>query len=723
MVVGNRRVLKKKTVLLWISGVTAAVVAAGAIFFAVSAINRAGMFAQEIDGECAPLVVLAFRGSGEQNLTPGAATNAGAPYRYGDTNLVTNGWEGITLDGLFEELSETTHEGFRGDSIPVVPIGPAGGEEPFGYDAIDAVLEASSIESALTFSNSRLLYSATRGAEAATHLIHDYLLNSEGCPIAPKFVIVGYSQGAMAARHTAELNPESVLGVLNIGDPYQMPEALGVRSEGAKGIGIIRWKADEIQRGLLDAYYSAFDFTSSICHGGDPICEFSPVEGLWKLATGAYAEHMDYYTDAYPGEAEEDAQAIAKLAHEQWLLAQAAAKAGKSVQWSDDPNENPGLRGVSLSFAGTPTLFSALSPGLIGRDTSFDFDLDGDGEFETPSNDGIAWATFDDDGPRTVGVRVTDNDTGDTEESTTPITVAPHADGEIPLEEPRKTTVRETSNPDEPETSQPTTSQPSTQPSTPPVLAPITPIERAVPPAPAPQPPAPAPTPDPEPEEPGDSGDPGDEDPGDGEPGEDGDPGDDEPPAQVGASVSFSPGPYYTGQTIIVTGTGFHPNSTVNGGLEYGELYATTDDSGNFQTQLWVPEWAPAEETRVFFMQDGDDELEEIYLEYWITVEEQESAPVSASVEFSPGPYYLGYTIIVSASGFHPNTPVNGGLEFSEMYAFTDEFGNFQTQLWVPDDATAGETRVVFMQDGDGDLEEIYEEYWITLEEAPPAQG
>src|SRR5690606_21178279 len=154
----------------------------------------------------------------------GEFANAGAPYRYGDSHLRTNGWEGHTLAGLFEELSETTYrEDFRADAIPVIPVGPADSSEEFGYDAVPAVTEVGSVESALTLSGSTLLLSATRGAEAGTHLIQDYLARSEGCPIAPKFAAVGYSQGAMAARHTAELNPDSVLAVVNIGDPYQMP--------------------------------------------------------------------------------------------------------------------------------------------------------------------------------------------------------------------------------------------------------------------------------------------------------------------------------------------------------------------------------------------------------------------------------------------------------------------------------------------------------------------
>src|SRR5690606_5977386 len=213
--------------------------------------------------------------------------------------------------------------------------GPASADAPFGYDAIPAVLEVSSVDSALSYSSSRLLHSASRGAEAATHLIREYLLASEGCPILPSFVAVGFSQGAMAARHTAELNPESVSAVLNIGDPYQKPHAPGVRSGGAGGTGIIRWKADDAQAAALDAFYEARTLRTAICHAGDPICEFSPIEGLAKLAVGAYGEHLDYYSDARDGEAREDALEIARLAHERHQLALAALDEGRSVSWDD----------------------------------------------------------------------------------------------------------------------------------------------------------------------------------------------------------------------------------------------------------------------------------------------------------------------------------------------------------------------------------------------------
>lgn len=610
---------------MWLTGAAVAtVVAVVATVLVVFRGADAGAFEQRIDARCAPLAVIAFRGSGEGNLTPGAVTNAGAEFRYGETDLVTNGWEGITLRGLFDELAHGSHDGFRGDLIPVIPVGPAGEAEPHGYDAIDAVLEASSIESALSFSGSRLLHSATRGAEAASRLIQDYLSDSVGCPILPEFVVVGFSQGAMAARHTAELNPDSVRAVVNIGDPYQMPEAPGVRATGAAGVGIIRWKADERQRELLDAYYDVDDLRSSIGHGGDPICEFSPIEGLLKLATGNYGDHLDYYTERYPDEARDDAAAIIELAHERWLRALAALDAGETVDTAEAGNaaRQVRLRTVSMSFAGTPTLVSAFSPDHLGSGVRYEFDLDGDGDFETGSDDGLAWMTPAGGNPQAVGVRVIDPGTGAGTTTTTTVTPSPD-DGEIVFT--RRGEIIEPAD-NEPEESTVASSAPEAPPTRP------VPVVRSQPP-PAP---VPAPTPVPAPAAPTvpadgddsddsgsgtpDSGDPGsppggdtggdDEAPGPGEqqPGPGGDGDDEEPgPGETDPDETDPDGtedqvqfelqgtPVSAGGNFSLNGTGARAESTVIVFSQSLEIDAElpVDETGWFGGEFEVPGTVP----------------------------------------------------------------------------------------------------------------------------------
>ncbi len=558
----------------WLLGGAIATVAALVVtYIVVFAMPQYGAFEQRIDARCAPLVVIAFRGSGEGNLDPAVTANAGAPHQYGDSRLITNGWEGVTLDGLFDALSTTVVDGFEADQIPVVPIGPAGQDQPFGYDAILAAFEASTIDSSLTYPSSRLLHSASRGAEAATHLMTQYLRDAEGCPIEPRFVVVGYSQGAMAARHAAELNPEHVIGVVNIGDPYQRPDAPGVRDLGASGIGIIRWKAGDEYGPALDAYYEATrDLRSAICHASDPICEFTPLEGLLKLALGDYGTHLDYYTDERPGEAADDARAIAELAALRWRLALDALQAGQSTSSSctDAASAAATVRTTSLSFAGTPTLVAVTSAARLCAGAAYEFDLDGDGVFETASADGTVWLDFGESGPHDIAARVVDPEgaTGPTGRTTVP--VAPAEDGEIALTPPSA----------EPE--EPAAPQAEPEPVSPPRRTTPTPRPPVTTQPPAPQTPAPN---DPDPNDP----DPNAPDPN--AP----DPNTPDPEPTTHGSISTTPDPLAYGWSNSLWGEGYPPEVELL--LEAPGLiqpqWVWTDDEGGWAIEVPVREDTP----------------------------------------------------------------------------------------------------------------------------------
>lgn len=466
----------------WIfGGATAAVIALVATYIVVFAMPKYGEFDQRIEAGCEPVIVLAFRGSGEGNLAAGVTQNSGQPHRYGESRLVTNGWEGVTLDGLFDALSQTVLDGFEADQIPVVSIGPAGEDQPFGYDAIRAEFEASSLDSAFTYSSSKLLQSASRGAEAATHLIAEHLRAAEGCPVEPKFIVVGYSQGAMAARHTAELNPDDVIGVFTIGDPYQQADARGVRDAGAAGTGIIRWKAGADQQAALDQFYESVGHYSGICHADDPICQFIPFVALMRLALGDYDQHLDYYADASAPESQEDAREIARLAAERWQLALEALRNGASVDSACEraSDHAPVLRSTSLAFAGTPTLVSAVASSRGCAGLEYEFDLDGDGTFETSSSTGSVWVDFGEAGPRDIAVRTTHPTTGPGPVTRITIPVAPDGSGELDFDETGLRTpppVTETAPPatvsDPPRTQRPVPQRPSPSPTSPPAVQP-----------------------------------------------------------------------------------------------------------------------------------------------------------------------------------------------------------------------------------------------------------
>lgn len=263
---------------------------------------------------CEAVAVLAFRGSGEPNLNPSITTNSGASNRYGSSDLVTNGWEGARLRGLFSELATITYaDGFRADRIPVLGVGPAdpGG---LGYPAIEAWTEVFS----------QLNSSAIAGAEAAMQTMRQFSTGpAQGCTTETKFILAGYSQGAMAARLTAQLSPTNVIGVINIGDPYQMPNGAGNEGSKPDGNGFIRWNYPRLES-TFDSFYNLEATKAAICHDGDPICDFR-----WgtagKFVTNDFADHTDYYTGAHAREAPDKARQIADLAHNAWVSAQSAA--------------------------------------------------------------------------------------------------------------------------------------------------------------------------------------------------------------------------------------------------------------------------------------------------------------------------------------------------------------------------------------------------------------
>lgn len=560
---------------LWLlGGAIATVVALVTTYIVVFALPRYGEFEQRIEARCSPLVVIAFRGSGEGNLDPDVTANAGAPHRYGDTRLVTNGWEGVTLDGLFEALSTTVVDDFQADQIPVVPIGPAGEDEPFGYDAIPAAFEASTIESALTYPSSRLLHSASRGAEAATHLMTQYLRDAEGCPVEPRFLAVGYSQGAMAARHTAELNPEQVIGVVSIGDPYQLPDAPGVRDEGASGIGIIRWKAGDDHGRALDAFYDmARELHSAVCHADDPICDFSPLEGLVKLALGDYGTHLDYYSDERPGEAAEDARRIAEVAAERWQLALEALRAGEATagDCTGAASAAPVVRTASFAIAGVPTLVAVTSAERLCPDASYEFDLDGDGVFETRSTTGTVWADVDEAGPRDIAARVVDpqGTTGPTGRTTAPI--SPQGAGDI-LVDDEGNLIDPPSTPAQPAVEEPAPAVPPRR---------TNPVPPAQPPATEPPTTQPPPTTNqPDPNAPGPN-DPNQPDPNDPDP--------NDPYANRG-TLTMAPDPAYPTSFVSLRGSGYPPEVvvvvTVDGVLPTQVMQ--TDELGEWELEFIV---------------------------------------------------------------------------------------------------------------------------------------
>ncbi len=227
---------------------------------------------------CSPVAIMAFRGSGETSV--GAQDYRGQP---------SNGFEGPTLQRLLREYAYSdvwTSGGLA--TVPVVSI-----SETDGYDApgVDKWFEADPNHAFPA--ESRIWQGANNGVIAGIRKMGDFQRAQPAyCPTT-QWVLVGYSQGAMAARWTFDVMAPRVASLYLVGDPFQKPNGAGTLGAGANGTGIFRFKWLSL-RPSLDAYYAKKPATAvSFCHNNDIICD-----------TGAYphleAEHTNYYKT--PGE-------------------------------------------------------------------------------------------------------------------------------------------------------------------------------------------------------------------------------------------------------------------------------------------------------------------------------------------------------------------------------------------------------------------------------------
>lgn len=246
---------------------------------------------------CVPLAVIAFRGSGQENATAGVTSHEGRPHPYGDSGLSTNGWEGEQISRMIAAFStKTGAEGLRAATIPVLAVGPADAAHPYGYPAVAAEWQITG----------GLRDSAEKGSYAAQVLMQkikrEHGSPAAGCSYTTKFILVGYSQGAMAARFVAAQNPRDVFGVITVGDPLQKPNGSGTFGSGASGGGFVRW---DYQTTAWDDYYDQVLNRVGLCHSGDPICDyydggvFGGAMRLWKLAsTGQHLNYFESTTEA-----------------------------------------------------------------------------------------------------------------------------------------------------------------------------------------------------------------------------------------------------------------------------------------------------------------------------------------------------------------------------------------------------------------------------------------
>ncbi|MGI5181536.1 cutinase family protein [Dactylosporangium sp. CA-152071] len=218
---------------------------------------------------CDDLVeVIAFRGSGEdQNTKDGEAHE----------------WMGPRLKGIVDEArTMTTSDGVNLNHAPVwgVPLAD--------YPAIP--LEDYLNLSPLSFKAepAKMLESAGKGGTAAwKHMVE----SRRACP-GRRFVLLGYSQGATAARIALKYTPDSwIAGTFLIGDPELHPGAGYAKGTGATGGGgsllaAYRTMGGDVDALLPDQLAGRKFATYSFCHVHDPVCD---ARLLWNSD-----EHTNY---------------------------------------------------------------------------------------------------------------------------------------------------------------------------------------------------------------------------------------------------------------------------------------------------------------------------------------------------------------------------------------------------------------------------------------------
>lgn len=297
------------------------------------------------EDECFPAVLM-LRGSGEKPIGVSPNWKSGDPvnpfnYHTGSDPLITtNGHEGPTL---FMALNSMVHQTNPADTVsrlrfigidyPALAVEPPKQILPdtSGLDAetAGAVTAAAAVKNAAADIDHYVNYvrSIDQGAINVKRFIEK---DSENCDT--QYILMGYSQGALAARVAMNLmgnNTDKVIASYLIGDPYQKanaatPEQRSVASTGFHRDGVMRnalslligfadgiaVNPDSLSGDMLREFRTRMNrsdlttyrndpianiYSRSLCHDYDMVCWTSPIERPKEIA------HLNYFT---PGTAD-----------------------------------------------------------------------------------------------------------------------------------------------------------------------------------------------------------------------------------------------------------------------------------------------------------------------------------------------------------------------------------------------------------------------------------
>jgi predicted esterase len=237
--------------------------------------SSAAGLSRETPPTCGDIVFLGLRGSGEMDSDHGDYGSAVGPVR----------------DAVREAVMEA------GLTFVDAPVAYPAEDVP----ALDWRLVADMLEGRTPY-----VTGAQVGADMLVEALHG--LRTQ-CPSTTRAVVVGFSQGAMAARlglsHADPVDLTAVVSVDLIADPLRAPGEANARGEAAPEQGIARFAPD--WPAIADAVGPADAAWRSWCAQGDAVCAAAPPGAgattiLVALTTGLMIHAQSYQSavDAVP---------------------------------------------------------------------------------------------------------------------------------------------------------------------------------------------------------------------------------------------------------------------------------------------------------------------------------------------------------------------------------------------------------------------------------------
>lgn len=175
-----------------------------------------------------------------------------------------------------------------------------------------------------------------------------------------------------------------------------------------------------------------------------------------------------------------------------------------------------------------------------------------------------------------------------------------------------------------------------------------------------------------------------------------------EPPAPTGPSVTIVTPEVAQESELLITGTGFEPNTYVMisvAGADGVQSEAFVEDDGTFFSGIWIDEWVQPGTYTVLvreYDQNTDEfglELEETFTVVGSQSPGDEEDPPFASVSLQSSEVVAGENLIITGTGFEPFSYVDIGAQGFNgpvRLVLVDDTGSFTEEYPTPVDLEPG---------------------------------